>query len=84
MTGTALNYLDFEDYDPDYFRTLKWILENDVNDLEMDFSYQHEVFGKKQIWELKQNGKNIAVTNENKAEYVRLISELKMTEEIWP
>lgn len=84
MTGTPLNYLDFEDYDPDYFRTLKWILENDVDDLDMDFSYQQDIFGKKEIKELKPNGRNIAVTNENKAEYIRLICEVKMTEEIRP
>ena len=82
MTGANLHYSDFEDYDPDYYRTLKWIIENDVNDLDMDFTSQQEIFGKNKLVELKPNGKNLTVDNENKQEYIRLITELKMTEEI--
>lgn len=84
MTGTPLNYTDLEDYDQDYFRTIKWILENDVETLDMDFTYEREVFGVKQIINLKPNGAKIPVTNDNKAEYVRLICEQKLTEEIRP
>jgi E3 ubiquitin-protein ligase HUWE1 len=46
MVGTSLNYFDFEDYDPEYFKTLKWMLENDVNMLDLTFSYETNHFGK--------------------------------------
>lgn len=82
MTGTPLNFLDLEDYDSDYFRTIKWILENDVEDLDLDFTYEREIFGVKQFINLKPSGSNVKVTNENKAEYVRLVCEQKLTEEI--
>lgn len=45
MVGTSLNYFDFEDYDPEYFKTLKWILENDVTMLDLTFSYETNHFG---------------------------------------
>lgn len=84
MTGTPLNYTDLEDYDPDYFKNIKWILENDVTGLELDFTYEREIFGTKQLINLKPEGAKILVTNENKSEYVRLICEQKLTEEIRP
>jgi E3 ubiquitin-protein ligase HUWE1 len=84
MTGTPLNYTDLEDYDQEYFRTIKWILENPVESLDLDFTYERENFGVKQMINLKPNGAKIPVTDQNKAEYVRLICEQKLTEEIRP
>ena len=84
MTGTPLSYLDLEDYDSEYFRTIKWTLENDIENLDFDFTYEREIFGVKQLINLKPNGSKIRVTNENKSEYVRLVCEQKLTEEIKP
>jgi len=42
------------------------------------FSYEKEEFGKRVIRDLKPNGRNIPVTEENKEEYVKLICYAKM------
>merc|ERR1712070_1041951 len=41
-----------------------------------------DVFGKVEVIDLKTNGRNIAVTEDNKLEYVRLVSESHMTSRI--
>ena len=84
MVGEGLSYLDFQDYDPTYFKTLKWILENDVAVLDLDFSYETDHFGKLINKPLKENGKNIVVTNNNKEEYIKLLCYAKMADEIKP
>ena len=84
MVGTSLNYFDFEDYDPEYFKTLKWILENDVSVLDLTFSYETNHFGIIKEKPLKPNGDNITVTNENKKEYIKLLCYAKMANEIKP
>jgi len=33
ILGKPLNIFDMEDIDPQYFKNLKWILENDIKDL---------------------------------------------------
>ena len=84
MVGEDLSYLDFQDYDPAYFQTLKWILENDVGLLDLDFSYETDHFGKTISKPLKTNGTNIQVTNANKEEYIKLLCYAKMADEIKP
>jgi len=73
-----------EAIDPDYYKNLKWILDNDVTELDLTFSIQQEEFGTMKAVDLKPGGRNIPVTNENKEEYVRLVTEMKMTTAIKP
>jgi hypothetical protein len=82
MNGTALTYEDMEDIDPDYYKNLKWILENDVTDFGICFSYQADNFGSVEERELIEGGSKIAVTNENKKEYVKLVCYDKMARTI--
>ena len=57
--------------DPSYFKTLSWMLENDITDvIYSTFSVDDERFGEKVIVDLKEGGRDIEVTNENKKEYV--------------
>lgn len=64
---------DIENVDPDLYRSLCWILNNDItNVIDTTFSVQHNAFGQLQEHELKEGGKNLAVTEENKHEYVTL------------
>ena len=50
-----------------------WILENDITGhLENTFCVEMNVFGERKSHELKPNGDNIPVTEENKKEYVKL------------
>ena len=41
-----------------------------------------ENFGVTQTLDLKENGRNIAVTDENKLKYVQLVCQVKLTESI--
>ena len=34
-----------EDIDPEYYKNLKWILENDPTPLDLTFSYETDDFG---------------------------------------
>lgn len=64
---------DIEAVDPDLHRSLTWMLDNDISDvLDTTFSVEHDAFGQLQVHELKPGGKDIAVTEDNKKEYVRL------------
>ncbi len=37
ILGKSLNIYDMEDIDPQYFKNLKWILENDIKELDFNF-----------------------------------------------
>ena len=83
LLGEPLSYEDIEAVDPDYFKNLKWMLENDIeNVLDLTFTAETDYFDKKTVVDLKPEGAKIAVTNENKAEYVNLIAKHRMTNAI--
>jgi len=84
ILGLTIMYNDMEAIDPEYYKNLKWILDNDISDMELTFSLQNEEFGVMTVHELKPGGAKIPVTNENKEEYVKLITEFKMTTAIKP
>lgn len=70
---------DMEGVDAEFYRSLKWILDNDITGiLDLTFSAEDERFGEIVEVDLKENGRNIEVTEENKHEYVELISEWKI------
>ena len=50
---------------------MKKILENDVTDWGVYWTYDHDNFGKIEGRELVEGGKTKPVTEENKAEYVQ-------------
>lgn len=65
---------DMEGVDADFHRNLTWMLENDITDiLELTFSTDDERFGETVTIDLKPNGRDIEVTNENKKEYVEQV-----------
>ncbi|XP_070568387.1 E3 ubiquitin-protein ligase HACE1-like [Ptychodera flava] len=86
ILGIPVNYHDVASIDPEYAKNLQWILDHDITDigLELTFSVETDVFGAMQEVELKPGGANIHVSNENKAEYVQLVTELRMTRAIQP
>ncbi|EFJ18137.1 ubiquitin-protein ligase, UPL1 [Selaginella moellendorffii] len=92
ILGTKVTYHDIEAVDPDYYKNLKWLLENDVNDiLGLTFSIdadeeKHILYEKTEVTdhELVPGGRNIRVTEENKHEYVDLIAEHRLTTAIRP
>jgi len=62
-----------QDIDQNEYKSLKWMLDNCITGiLDETFSYENERFGVKEVVDLKENGRNIIVTEENKKEYVNL------------
>lgn len=83
MLGKPVSHRDLESIDPEYHKSLVWMLENDIEGvLDLTFSVERDDFGVVEIVDLIPNGRNIAVTNENKVEYVRLIADQKLSTEI--
>ncbi|KAI8810926.1 hypothetical protein BJ742DRAFT_675473 [Cladochytrium replicatum] len=80
MLGIAVDWKDMEAIDPEFHKSLEWILNNDITDvLDLTFIAEVDEFGKKRDIDLKPDGQNIAVTEQNKHEYVKLITEYKLT-----
>jgi E3 ubiquitin-protein ligase HUWE1 len=68
-----------ETLDLDYYKSLVWMLENDIEDVLTEaFSVELDEFGAKRIIDLIPDGRNIPVTNQNKQEYVRLMVDHKL------
>ncbi|OAG28862.1 E3 ubiquitin-protein ligase HUWE1 [Nematocida displodere] len=80
ILGINVDLTDMEAMDPEFHRSLKWIEENDIDSVGLDltFSIENDRFGVTEIVELKNNGKNLLVTNANKKEYVDLICTFKL------
>lgn len=81
ILGKPVKYTDMESEDYSFYQGLVFLLEHDVKELgyELTFSVEVREFGVTEVRELKQNGVNIPVTEENKHEYVRLVCQEKMT-----
>ncbi|XP_051573978.1 E3 ubiquitin-protein ligase HACE1-like isoform X1 [Myxocyprinus asiaticus] len=86
ILGIPVSYQDVSSIDPEYAKNLQWILDNDISDLglELTFSVETDVFGTMEEVPLKPGGTTIQVTQDNKVEYVQLVTELRMTRAIQP
>lgn len=85
MLGQPLTYRDIEGVDPDFFKNLSWMLENDIDGvLDLTFSEESDFFGQKSIVELCPNGANTKVTDQNKRDYVDAVARHRMTNAIQP
>uniref|UniRef100_A0A674D9I4 HECT-type E3 ubiquitin transferase n=1 Tax=Salmo trutta TaxID=8032 RepID=A0A674D9I4_SALTR len=73
LLGKPIMLQDLETTDPELHKSLVWILENDISSvLDHTFCVEHSAFGKFLQHELKPNGQNVPVTEDNKKEYVKL------------
>ncbi len=80
ILGKTVSIKDMETLDLDYYKSLLWMLENDISDVITEtFSVETDVFGETQIIDLIENGRNVPVTEENKHEYVQLVIEYRLT-----
>jgi hypothetical protein len=63
---------DLEYLDAEFHQSLLWVKDNDISDMDLDlyFSVIEDVAGKVVEKELKTGGKNLAVTEKNKKEYI--------------
>lgn len=71
--------MESEDYA--FYQGLVYLMENGVDTLGYDLTFTLEVqeFGVTEVRELKPNGANITVTEENKIEYIQLVCRMKMS-----
>ncbi|XP_064393564.1 NEDD4-like E3 ubiquitin-protein ligase WWP2 [Halichondria panicea] len=80
MLGKKLTIQDLESVDPEFYNSLIWIKENDIEEcgMEMFFSVDFEELGVVKSHELKVGGEEILVTEENKEEYVELVLQWRL------
>lgn len=81
MLNKKLIMKDIESIDPEFYNSLMWIKENSIDEcgLELYFSVDFEVLGQVVHHELKKSGDKERVTEENKEEYLTLMTEWRMT-----
>ncbi|CAN0188024.1 unnamed protein product [Lampetra planeri] len=81
ILGKPVRYTDMESEDYPFYQGLVYLLEHNVSTLGYDlpFSTEVEEFGVCEVRDLKQNGRNTTVAEENKREYVHLVCQMKMT-----
>ncbi|KAM9828977.1 itchy E3 ubiquitin protein ligase b [Syngnathus typhle] len=72
---------DLESVDPEFYNSLIWIKDNDIEEcgLEMFFCVDKEILGEITTHDLKPEGGEIQVTEENKEEYIRLVAEWRLS-----
>ncbi|KAG0046889.1 hypothetical protein BGZ83_007964 [Gryganskiella cystojenkinii] len=75
---------DLESVDADVHRNLNWLLDDDTaaETLDTTFSTNDERFGEVVTIDLKPGGSEIVVTEENKKEYVDLMTEWRITRRV--
>ncbi|KAM9894091.1 hypothetical protein OXX69_011477, partial [Metschnikowia pulcherrima] len=75
----SVSLKDMESLDLEYYKSLIWMLENDITDIiTEDFSVETDDYGEHKIIDLVPDGRNIPVTEENKQDYVRLVVEYRL------
>ncbi|XP_072306588.1 NEDD4-like E3 ubiquitin-protein ligase WWP1 [Eucyclogobius newberryi] len=81
MLNKKLILKDLESIDPEFYNSLIWIRDNNIEEcgLEMYFSVDMEILGKITSHDLKADGVNILVTEENKEEYIGLMAEWRFS-----
>lgn len=85
ILGQEVDYHDMEDLDPDFFKSLKMLMDINLNESDIHeyyFAVEEEEFGTKLIKELEPGGMHKRVTEENKMEYIKLLCHMKMTQNI--
>lgn len=80
ILGKTVSIKDMETLDLEYYKSLLWMLENDITDIITEtFSVETDDFGVTEIVDLVEKGRNIPVTDENKQEYVQRVIEYRLT-----
>jgi E3 ubiquitin-protein ligase HUWE1 len=82
MLKKELSLSDLEDIDEGLYKSLQWIIDNDVTEVGLKFAADFEYLGKHGTKDLVPGGEAIDVTNENKDEYVKLMTNHRLRTEI--
>lgn len=75
---------DMEGVDADIHKSLSYIIDNPIDDLGLDmtFSTDDNIFGELKTIDLKEDGRNIEVTDANKGEYVDLVTQWRIQKRV--
>ncbi|GJP39043.1 hypothetical protein CLOM_g23436 [Closterium sp. NIES-68] len=70
--------------DVELYRNLMYLkhYEGDASELALDFTVTEEVLGEHSIVELRPGGSHIAVTNENKLQYIHAVADYKLNRQM--
>ena len=80
ILGKTVSIKDMETLDLDYYKSLLWMLENDITEIITEtMCVETDDFGVTEVVDLVPNGRNVPVTEENKQEYVQLVVEHRLT-----
>jgi hypothetical protein len=81
ILGLPVSVVDLEAIDPEYFKSLKQILNTplDLMGLDLTFSAETNDFGVVSIVDLIPQGRDVPVTDDTKHEYVKLLAHHRMT-----
>ncbi|KAI8340111.1 hypothetical protein BC941DRAFT_468384 [Chlamydoabsidia padenii] len=80
ILNRSVDYRDVEAVDPEYYKSLVWMLDNDItNVFDLTFSMEMDDFGTTKVIDLKPGGRDLPVTEQNKHEYVNLVTAQKLT-----
>ncbi|KAK7114006.1 E3 ubiquitin-protein ligase Su(dx)-like isoform X2 [Littorina saxatilis] len=81
MLNKKLTIKDLESIDAEFYQSLLWVKENNIEEcgLELYFSADFEILGKIEHHELKTEGSEVRVTEENKEEYLNLMTAWRFT-----
>ncbi|XP_077232363.1 uncharacterized protein LOC143869185 [Tasmannia lanceolata] len=84
MLKKPIQLKDMESVDMEYYNSLRWIMDNDPEELDLYFAVDEDFFGQMQQHELKPGGTDVAVTNDNKQEYIDLVIQWRFVSRIQP
>ncbi|XP_018594927.2 NEDD4-like E3 ubiquitin-protein ligase WWP2 isoform X2 [Scleropages formosus] len=72
---------DLESIDPEFYNSIMWVKENNLEEcgVELYFAQDMEILGKVSTHQLKDNGENELVTEDNKEEYISLLTDWRFT-----
>ncbi|CAI9724277.1 NEDD4-like E3 ubiquitin-protein ligase WWP1 [Octopus vulgaris] len=81
MLNKKLTIKDIETIDQEFHNSLMWIKENNIEEcgLELYFCGDFDILGKLEQHELKPNGAELRVSEENKDEYISLMTNWRFT-----
>ncbi|KAJ5762426.1 uncharacterized protein N7511_005808 [Penicillium nucicola] len=83
ILSRSVSIKDMETLDLDYYKSLLWMLENDITDIITEtFAIETDDFGEKQVIDLIPGGHDIPVTQENKEQYVQRVVEYRLVESV--
>ncbi|XP_075165628.1 ubiquitin-protein ligase E3C [Haematobia irritans] len=89
LTKLAGKYADVDIHqlaslDPELYKNLLYLkdYDGDVSELNLDFTVASSSFGQTQVIELKPQGQSIPVTNSNRIEYLQLMADYKLNQQI--